>query len=95
MVACLALLMVSRFRYRSFKELELASRRSYLFVLPLAAMLVAIAVHPKGALLLFAVIYLLSAPSSYVWGALRRARSRHAGLPSEGREEVTDGSPLR
>jgi len=75
-VAALGLLMVSRFRYVSFKQLELRSRRSYIYVLPLAATLVAIAIHPKTALLLLFGLYLLSAPATYAWGAVRRVRSR-------------------
>ena len=62
LIATLGLLMVSRFRYRSFKEFDLRSRRSYIYVLPLAAILVAIAIHPQGALLFFAALYLISAP---------------------------------
>jgi CDP-diacylglycerol--serine O-phosphatidyltransferase len=72
-VTALGLLMVSRVRYRSFKELDLPDRRSYLFVLPLAAMLVAIAVHPKGALLVIALLYVVSGPFAILWSVLRRA----------------------
>jgi len=42
--------------------------------LPLAAMLVAIAIHPKGALLFFAALYLISAPLSYLWSVITRTR---------------------
>jgi hypothetical protein len=38
--------------------------------------LVAIAVYPKGALLLFSTAYLVSAPTYYLWSLLRRARAR-------------------
>ena len=86
LVATLGLLMISRFRYPSFKDFGLGSRRSYLYVLPLAAILVAVAFHPEGTLLTFAAVYLLSAPVALVWSAAHRARqgakaarTRHAG----------------
>ena len=96
LVTTLGLLMVSRFRYRSFKELDLRSRRSYLYVLPLAVILTAIAVHPKGALLTCAVLYLLSAPLGYVWGAVRRVQPRRASASTDSSgENVADGSAFR
>ena len=75
LVVMLALLMISRFRYRSFKELDLRNRRSYIYVLPVAAMIAAIAIVPRYALLSIAGGYLLSAPVAYLWGLLRRLGS--------------------
>jgi CDP-diacylglycerol--serine O-phosphatidyltransferase len=69
-----AALMVSRFRYRSFKELDLRSRRSYRFVLPAAAVLVLVAVQPEATLLTLAVLYLLSGPAGWVASMLRHKR---------------------
>ena len=85
LVATLALLMVSRFRYRSFKEIDLRDRRSYTYVLPLAAMMVAIVFFPRWALLTISGLYLGSAPALYVWGLLRR----------RGAPEVVDEPALR
>ena len=62
LVATLALLMVSRFRYRSFKDLGLRDRRSYIYVLPLAVMMVGILIWPRWVMLAIAATYLLSAP---------------------------------
>ena len=62
LVATLALLMVSRFRYRSFKDLRLLDRRSYMNVLPLAVTMVAILIWPRWVMLALAGTYLLSAP---------------------------------
>jgi CDP-diacylglycerol--serine O-phosphatidyltransferase len=93
LVVMLGLLMLSTFRYRSFKDLQLGNRRSYLVVLPLAAMLVAIALYPKVALLLFATLYLLSAPLSFVWGVVRM-QSRDAQAEPRG-EEIVDGPVAR
>ncbi|HXV75452.1 MAG TPA: CDP-diacylglycerol--serine O-phosphatidyltransferase [Candidatus Polarisedimenticolaceae bacterium] len=89
LVGTLGLLMLSTFRYRSFKDLDLAHRRSYLVILPLAAMLVAVAIQPKGALLLFASVYLMSAPLGYLWGLLS-AQPRRTRV-----EEVADGRVAR
>jgi CDP-diacylglycerol--serine O-phosphatidyltransferase len=88
-VATLGLLMVSRFRYRSFKEFDLRSRRSYLYVLPLTIIVVAIAIHPKGALLFFAALYLISAPSGYLWAVITRS-----GPPAnvESTEQATEAA---
>jgi len=84
------LLMVSRVRYRSFKDLDLRSRRSYIYILPLAAMLIAILVRPEIALPVFAASYLVSGPSTYLWGLMRR-RGRTVG----DRPEVVDGPSVR
>jgi len=72
LTALVGLLMISRFRYRSFKELDLGNRRSYVYVLPLATVLVAIAIVPRWAMLTVASLYLLSAPLTYVISLVRR-----------------------
>lgn len=97
-VFAVALLMISRLRYRSFKELDLADRRSYIYVLPVAASLVAVAYHPKAALLLFSIAYLLSAPASYLWGLVLRALvspRTPAPEPADREREVVDEPALR
>jgi CDP-diacylglycerol--serine O-phosphatidyltransferase len=96
LVSTLGLLMVSRFRYRSFKEFDLRSRRSYLYVLPLAVIVVAIAIHPKGALLFFAALYLISAPSAYIWSVITRTEPQPSTEPAEqSGEVVADETALR
>jgi CDP-diacylglycerol--serine O-phosphatidyltransferase len=60
MVVVLALLMVSKARYRTFKELDLKARRPYVWVVPFAIVLALIATHPQIVLLVAAFIYLLS-----------------------------------
>jgi len=96
LVSTLGLLMVSRFRYRSFKEFDLRSRRSYLYVLPLAVIVVAIAIHPKGALLFFAALYLISAPSAYLWSVVTRTGPQSSTEPAErSGEAVVDETALR
>ncbi len=85
-VAGVAALMVSRFRYRSFRDLDLRDRRSYIFVLPIAALLVLIVAHPKGMLLALTGAYVLSGPAGYLWGLARRRRGRpvYEVRPEEG-----------
>jgi len=92
LVAALALMMVSRVRYRSFKEFDLRDRRSYFYVLPVAAMMVAIGIYPKWALLILAAAYLASAPATSVWTVVRRATP---GAATVDREGIIDESPLR
>jgi CDP-diacylglycerol---serine O-phosphatidyltransferase len=60
LVVVLALLMVSKARYRTFKELDLKARRPYVWVVPFAIVLALIATHPQIVLLIAAFIYLLS-----------------------------------
>jgi CDP-diacylglycerol--serine O-phosphatidyltransferase len=97
LVCALGLLMVSRLRYYAFKDFDLRNRRSYIHVLPLAGVLVAIAVFPKGTLLLVSTAYMLSAPTSYAWGLVRRIRSRQRTWAREAADEpeIADESPLR
>lgn len=75
MVAAAALLMVSRLRYRSFKDIDLKRPRSYLSVLllALAGVLIGLA-DPQYALLALSLAYALSGPLAYVWGLPQRGR---------------------
>ncbi len=93
-VVALALLMVSRLRYRSFKDLDLRGRRSYLFVLPVAALIVGVSLHPKGVLLAMAVTYVLSGPASWLVMQFRGSqRAPTASSQTPGTvDEVEDGA---
>jgi CDP-diacylglycerol---serine O-phosphatidyltransferase len=57
-----ALLMVSTIRYRSFKTIDLGTKRSYRGLILLAALIAAVASHPHEVLLAMAYAYLASAP---------------------------------
>lgn len=95
-VVAVAGLMISRLRYRSFREVGLRDRRSYLQVLPIAAILVAVALQPEGVLFLLCAAYLLSAPTMYVFGVLvGRSRAVRAAAPSARGTEVADEPILR
>ncbi len=91
LVVVVAILMISRLRYRSFKDFDLRNRRSYTWVLLLAAIFVAIFTHPKGALLALSAVYLVSGPVAYAWGLVLRARGKGSTAAPV---EVVDGPPL-
>jgi CDP-diacylglycerol--serine O-phosphatidyltransferase len=78
----LAFLMVSTFRYPSFKGVDLRSRRSYAVVLGVAFLFMLVALHPEWILLGLATGYTASAPVIYLLGALRRRRDDPAIAPA-------------
>lgn len=69
-------LMVSTFRYWSFKRIDLKRRWSYRIALPLAGAILAVAIHPPAFFLVLAVSYAVSGPASWLWGKTRAIRSR-------------------
>jgi CDP-diacylglycerol--serine O-phosphatidyltransferase len=93
LVAAAALLMVSHIRYRSFKGLDLRSPRSYLSVVAIALVLVAVLVHPR-ALMVIAGLYLLWGPAVWFAGWISRGRTTpRAELGDTAAEEVVDATP--
>jgi CDP-diacylglycerol--serine O-phosphatidyltransferase len=75
MVFVPAVLMVSTIKYRSFKDLDLKSRRSYRVLLIIAAGIVALSTHPKVVLIVAAYTYLAS---GFIGMAITRfKRDRH------------------
>ena len=73
-------LMVSTFRYNSFKKIDLRKRWSYRAFVPFAAILLVIIFIPRATLLAIAVLYTLSAP---VGAALARLRPGRGPRPDE------------
>jgi CDP-diacylglycerol--serine O-phosphatidyltransferase len=72
-----AVLMVSTIKYRSFKDLDLKSRRSFRILLVIAAGIVTFWTHPKAVLLVAAYTYLAS---GFIGFAISRfKRDRHPG----------------
>jgi len=67
-----ALFMVSTFRYRSFKGIDLRARRSYIIVLGIAGLFLLVAAHSEVMLLSVASLYTLSGPTAYLAGLVRR-----------------------
>lgn len=74
LVVVLAFLMVSTFRYRSFKGIDLRRRRSYMTVLGIALLFFLVASHPEATLLTVASFYTVSGPLARFIGVLRRRR---------------------
>jgi len=74
-----AFLMVSTIRYRSFKHIDLGTRRSYQNLILIALVMTAIATHPQWTLVAMAYTYLVSAFIGLAWSRLRR---RDTSAPS-------------
>jgi CDP-diacylglycerol--serine O-phosphatidyltransferase len=74
-----AVLMVSTIRFRSFKDLNLGWRRSYMPLFVVVLIVTAVAAEPRIMLVVAAYAYLLSAP---VGMALTRLRKKPASSPS-------------
>jgi CDP-diacylglycerol--serine O-phosphatidyltransferase len=76
------LLMVSRFRYYSFKAWPKSDRVPFFWIPLLVLILVALAINPPHVLFVIAVVYALSGPAVTLWG-LRRRRGRRESPPAE------------
>lgn len=68
------LLMVSTFRYHSFKKLDLRQRWSYRAFVPIAAVILVLAFEPRATFLVLSLIYALSGPLSYLVTRVRRPK---------------------
>jgi CDP-diacylglycerol--serine O-phosphatidyltransferase len=73
-----AALMVSTIRFRSFKSIDLQSRRSYSVVILMAAGIALIATHPRVMLIVLSYSYLASA-----FVGLAISRLRRGGKPAQ------------
>jgi len=80
MVLVPAVLMVSTVRFRSFKTIDLQSRRPYTVLIFIAAAIVLVATHPRFVLVAIAYTYLASA---FIGLAITRFRHRGGGVPSD------------
>jgi CDP-diacylglycerol--serine O-phosphatidyltransferase len=81
----LALLMVSTFRYPSFKKLDFKRGWSYRVVLPIAAVVLVAAYHPPAFLVTVCALYAGSGPLLWLRGKLRRR-----GDPPEAEPEASE-----
>ena len=82
-----AFLMVSTLRYRSFKSIDLKSRRSYIYILGMGLLFLLVALHPEWVWLCAACAYTLSGPIAYLIGLLRR---RRGGVPQVPEQTLTE-----
>lgn len=82
----LGVLMVSTFRYHSFKKVDMRRRQSYRMVLPLAAVILVAVIRPEAFFMAAAVLYTLSGPLAWIVGRLRRD-------PAPGEDPATGPTP--
>jgi CDP-diacylglycerol--serine O-phosphatidyltransferase len=94
MVVMLALLMISKVRYRSFKNIDLRARRPYPLIALLAIGFALIANAPQTVLLLLASTYVASGPAERLWLQLRRQRreseAAYGTVPEQDIEDAAD-----
>jgi CDP-diacylglycerol--serine O-phosphatidyltransferase len=76
LVIVLSFLMVSKFRYYSFKDLGLRRRQPHLAILFLALLIVAVFTHPQVMLLSMATAYLCSGLALKLWSILARPKTK-------------------
>jgi CDP-diacylglycerol--serine O-phosphatidyltransferase len=79
----LGFLMVSTFRYPSFKKIDLRKRWSYRAFIVIAGIVLVVVYLPKAFFLLVALVYSAWGPATYLAGKLRR-RSPEELPPPEG-----------
>ncbi len=70
------LLMVSNFRYHSFKGLDLKGKVPFVVLFGIAMALVIITIDPPRILFLLALTYSLSAPAQWLWRKFRSVRKK-------------------
>ncbi len=73
-VVVLAALMVSTFRYASFKNLGPRSNQPFFLIPILAAVIIGIVMYSQWMLLLMAISYTTHGPLLKIWGLLNRSR---------------------
>lgn len=78
LIYCLAFLMVSNFRYYSFKDPELIKRQPFAFLVLLILLLIIIAARPVEMLFILFMLYLFSGPVSFLLTYPRRRRLEKA-----------------
>lgn len=76
-------LMVSTFRYLSFKHFDLSRRWSYRAATLLGVVLLLVSYNPPAILFSIAVAYALSGPLAWIVGRLFRLRARSEETPAE------------
>jgi CDP-diacylglycerol--serine O-phosphatidyltransferase len=82
-LAWLGLLMVSTFRYRSFKEVDLKKRWSYRVAPPLAAFVLLMIYQPSAFFLSVAILYTSSGPVGWLVNRLRSGSQPREESPPE------------
>jgi CDP-diacylglycerol--serine O-phosphatidyltransferase len=86
-------LMVSTFRYNSFKKFDLRRRWSFRAMLPFAAILAVIVFQWRATFLVIAILFTLSGPVSWVTSRWRSRRGRPGDPPRPPYPTQTDDVP--
>ena len=81
-VLVVAFLMISTFRYRSFKDVDLKSRRGVFLVPIFGAVIAAVAWRPELALTALALVFTASAPFTRLFGAIAGSRQQASSRPA-------------
>ncbi len=85
-MVAVGVLMVSTFRFHSFKNIDLSRRQSYRALLPIAAVMAVIVVSlrwPAAFFLTAAGLYAISGPLGWLFGRFRRPAEAPAAGPGE------------
>lgn len=84
------LLMVSNFRYTSFKKLDFKGRVPFVMMLAIILVFSLVTIDPPRVLLVIAILYTFSGPAMWAWAALRGRQQAVAPV------DVTDetGGPV-
>jgi CDP-diacylglycerol--serine O-phosphatidyltransferase len=87
------MLMVSTFRYNSFKKFDLRQRLSYRILVPLTAIVLVCYYMPYALALILATAFTLSGPATWLYGQLRGSRGGAPASPG-GRPPAEPAEPL-
>lgn len=87
------ILMVSTFRYPSFKKIDLRQRRSYRMAALNAAVLLALIAAPIIAFQAITILFTLSGPALWLWGRLSR-RTPEPARDGAARETAPEKEPV-
>jgi CDP-diacylglycerol--serine O-phosphatidyltransferase len=90
-LAILGVLMLSTFRYYSFKELDPRRRWSYRIVLPILGIVLLVVYDPAAFFLAVSGTYAVSGPLLWLHSRMR-SRSPSGGSEPESRSEMTDST---
>ncbi len=73
LVLLLSILVISKIRYRSFKDVDLKSRKSYIYIFLFAFIFVAVAMEPKFVIFIISLVYLASGIFPIIFSYLRKS----------------------
>ncbi len=94
LVLLLSILVISKIRYRSFKDIDLRSRKSYLYIFLFAIGFVAVAVEPKFVIFIMSLAYLGSGIIPMIFSYLKKPHAmpqvKEKKWPEEGEETVAE-----